>query len=147
MENQERVGDARRELHMRSSDAVEYHIRPCSLGGWRPRRARRPSRAIESQKVAGRAYQRPPPSGDGRPGTGYNDVQIHTTWGSPMRVQFRFWKSLSTWHTIFQTAADFASQLPPNRLINISHTTDGGAGVVTVWYWADDEPATTRTDE
>jgi hypothetical protein len=64
-----------------------------------------------------------------------------------MRVQFKFWKSsFSTWNTIFQTAAEFASQLPPDRLINISHTTDEHAGVVTVWYWADDEPATTGTD-
>ena len=64
-----------------------------------------------------------------------------------MRVKFRFWKSsFDTWNAMFQDAADFASQLPPDRLINISHSSDSNRGVVTVWYWADDETATTRTD-
>jgi hypothetical protein len=59
-----------------------------------------------------------------------------------MQVKFRFWKSgFSAWEDMFQDAANFASQLPKDRLINISHTGDEGTGVVAVWYWADDEPA------
>jgi hypothetical protein len=59
-----------------------------------------------------------------------------------MQVKFQFWtSSLSSWRDMFQTAADFAKQLPPGRLINISHSSDRHVGVVTVWYWADDEPA------
>ena len=38
---------------------------------------------------------------------------------------------------LFQEAADFASSLPPERLINISNGYDT-EGVVTVWYWGDD---------
>jgi hypothetical protein len=64
-----------------------------------------------------------------------------------MRVKFKFFKSgFSTWDMMFQEAADFASQLPKDRLINISHSADGNVGVVTVWYWGDGEPATEETD-
>jgi hypothetical protein len=58
-----------------------------------------------------------------------------------MQVKFQFWSSsLTPWHEMFQAAADFANELPPNRLINISHSSDQNRGVVTVWYWGDDEP-------
>jgi hypothetical protein len=42
--------------------------------------------------------------------------------GSLMRVQFRFCKSYSSWDKISQAAANFASQLPPDRLINTFRT-------------------------
>jgi hypothetical protein len=62
-----------------------------------------------------------------------------------MQVTFRFFKSnISSWTTMFQEAADFASQIPKDRLINISHSADANQGVVCVWYWADDEPRTDR---
>jgi hypothetical protein len=57
-----------------------------------------------------------------------------------MQVKFRFFRGYSSWATLFQAAADFASQLPKDRLINISHSADRNQGVVTVWYWADDDP-------
>jgi hypothetical protein len=52
-----------------------------------------------------------------------------------MQVKFRFWKSgFSVWQDMFQEAANFASQLGRDRLINISHSGDEGMGVVAVWY-------------
>jgi hypothetical protein len=62
-----------------------------------------------------------------------------------MRVQFRvfegparsFWGK-SAWNDLFQQAAEFASAIGPERLINISHTFQGpNTGGVTVWYWSE----------
>lgn len=55
-----------------------------------------------------------------------------------LTVRFQtFRSSIKSWDTLFQEAADFASQFPPERLISISNAYHG-EGVVTVWYWADD---------
>ena len=57
-----------------------------------------------------------------------------------MRVEFRYFKggNFTTWEALFQEAADFASALDPQRLINISHDTDHfNNSTVTVWYWAE----------
>ena len=51
-------------------------------------------------------------------------------------VQFRIFKSsINSWEKLFSDAADFANQLPPEALINISHSADNHQGVVTVWFW------------
>jgi hypothetical protein len=66
-----------------------------------------------------------------------------------MQVKFQVWKSgIQSWETMFRNAANFASQLPKDRLINISHSSERGIGVVAVWYWDDDhdQPAGARTD-
>lgn len=53
-----------------------------------------------------------------------------------MKVQFEVFRgTLISWHSLFEQAAEFASQLPPERLITISHSSDHNDGVVTVWYW------------
>ena len=53
-----------------------------------------------------------------------------------MRVSFRVFRGrLVTWQTLFSDAADFASEIGPDRLITISHSADEADGVVTVWYW------------
>jgi hypothetical protein len=57
-----------------------------------------------------------------------------------MRVEYRFFKggSFSTWQALFDEAATFASTIPPERLIGISHDTDHyNNSTVTVWYWAE----------
>ena len=55
-----------------------------------------------------------------------------------MRVRFEVFRSaLSTWNTLFEQAAEFASNIPPDRLITISHSADNSEGVVTVWYWSE----------
>lgn len=65
-----------------------------------------------------------------------------------MRVRFKFFRSgLSTWKSLFHDAAEFASQLPPERVISISHSADGGIGVVTVWYWGEKSASDTPEDE
>ena len=51
-------------------------------------------------------------------------------------VHFRiFQNAFVAWDALFQQAADFASELGPDRLINISHSEYNRNGVVTVWYW------------
>lgn len=59
-----------------------------------------------------------------------------------MRVYFEVFRSgLISWQELFQQAADFASQVGAARLISIGHSEDQNSGVVTVWYWGDEEPA------
>lgn len=53
-----------------------------------------------------------------------------------MNVQFKIFKgTFSSWNTLFSKASEFASQLGPEKLINISHSCTHSDGVVTVWYW------------
>ena len=57
-------------------------------------------------------------------------------------VRYRMFRgTLATWEALFQEAAEYASTLRPEELINISHSEDGNDGVVAVWYWthAEDE--------
>ena len=57
-----------------------------------------------------------------------------------MRVRFRVFRaSFSSWETLFQEAAGFASRIPRERLISISHSEDSNEGVVTVWYWGEED--------
>ncbi|MBN1442203.1 MAG: hypothetical protein JXA90_05805 [Planctomycetes bacterium] len=59
-----------------------------------------------------------------------------------MRAAFRMFRgTFSTWESLFEEAAAFASTLDPGRLINISHSEDHSDGVVTVWFWEDEDPA------
>ena len=54
-----------------------------------------------------------------------------------MRVQFKVFRGMTkSWNDLFQQAADFATSIGPDRVINISHSEDRNEGVVTVWYWA-----------
>ena len=47
--------------------------------------------------------------------------------------------TLATWETLFAEAAQFATEIGPERVLNLSHSADRGDGVVTVWYWTTDE--------
>ena len=44
-----------------------------------------------------------------------------------------------------QAAAEFASTLRPEQLINISHVLDGHIHIVTVWYWRDEKTVDPKT--
>jgi len=56
-----------------------------------------------------------------------------------MRVEFKeFRASFKTWKDLFSEAAEFATTLDPQRLINISHSGEG-EGLVCVWYWQEVE--------
>ena len=53
-----------------------------------------------------------------------------------MRAEFRVFRAtFASWATLFGEAAQFATQIGPERLISISHSADGADGIVTVWYW------------
>ncbi len=57
-----------------------------------------------------------------------------------MNVRFRVFQSgSSSWESLFDEAAKFASEIGPQRLINISQSEGREGwianGVVTVWYW------------
>ena len=57
-----------------------------------------------------------------------------------MRVRFKVFTGVFTsWHSLFKQAAAFATAIGPERLIDISHSADHQHGVVTVWYWDDEE--------
>jgi hypothetical protein len=52
------------------------------------------------------------------------------------RMTFKIFRSsFITWEELFGQAAEFANQIGPERVISISHSSDQGNGVVTVWYW------------
>ncbi len=56
--------------------------------------------------------------------------------GETMRVACQHFKgTLKTWGQLFEEAAEFASEIGPERLISISHSADQSRGVVAVWYW------------
>jgi hypothetical protein len=56
-----------------------------------------------------------------------------------MRVRFKIFRGMfSSWESLMGEAADFASDIPPERLISISHSEDKNEGVITVWYWSAD---------
>jgi hypothetical protein len=59
-----------------------------------------------------------------------------------MAVRFEVFRSsmFDTWEVLFAQAADYASKLGPHRLVGISHSQEGSAGVVTVWYWSEEPP-------
>ena len=49
--------------------------------------------------------------------------------------------TFATWETLFSEAAEFATELGPERVISISHSEDDDDGVVAVWYWTDETEA------
>jgi hypothetical protein len=64
-----------------------------------------------------------------------------------VNVHYRIFRAtLCTWDELFEEAAAFASALGFEKVINISHSADGGNGTVVVWYWhaeGDPEPNAT----
>jgi len=52
------------------------------------------------------------------------------------RMAFKVFRgTFASWESLFQQAADFATEVGPERVLNISHSEDDSDGVVTVWYW------------
>ena len=53
-----------------------------------------------------------------------------------MRVQFKTFESqFLTRQKMLQKAAEFATQMGPERLINVTHSEDNHESFITVWYW------------
>jgi hypothetical protein len=58
------------------------------------------------------------------------------------RVAFEMFRgTFESWESLFQKAAEFATEIGRDRLIGISHSEDDDDGVVTVWYWSKDPGA------
>ena len=50
-------------------------------------------------------------------------------------VKYKMFRGImATWNKLFDQAAVFASSVPPENLIGISHSADSSDGVVIVWY-------------
>ncbi len=57
--------------------------------------------------------------------------------GPQWKLKFRIFRgTMATWEELFARAAYFASEIGPERVLNISHSADDCDGVVTVWYWS-----------
>ena len=61
-----------------------------------------------------------------------------------MQVKYKvFQSSTRSWESLFDEAAAFGSEVGRDRLIGISHSEGrhdwGGNGVITVWYWSDEQ--------
>lgn len=58
-----------------------------------------------------------------------------------MQVAFRVFRSKGFSDTQVEStakeAAEFASSLGPEKLVNVSHVLDGHIHILTVWYWED----------
>ena len=60
------------------------------------------------------------------------------------RLAYKYFRgTLATWDDLFDQAAQFATEIGPERVVGIPHSADRGDGVVTVWYWteADQTPS------
>ncbi len=56
-----------------------------------------------------------------------------------MAVHFKMFKSsFQSWNSLFQQAAEFATNVGRERLIGISHSCGETESVVTVWFWEED---------
>jgi hypothetical protein len=55
-----------------------------------------------------------------------------------MKVKFKTFRGIFCgWEKLNADAAEFATVIGKDRVINISHSQDYFEGVVTVWYWSD----------
>ena len=55
-----------------------------------------------------------------------------------MKVKYQVFRgTFTSWKTLFSQAAEFATEIGKDKLINISHSENQIEGVVTVWYWSD----------
>ena len=53
------------------------------------------------------------------------------------RAEYRLFRgTLASWDELFLQAAEFATQIGPERLITISHSEDRDDGVIAVWFWS-----------
>lgn len=59
------------------------------------------------------------------------------------KLHYRVFRSTWTsWDGLFCQATEFANEIGPERVVNISHSEDRGDGVVTVWYWQNESTKT-----
>jgi hypothetical protein len=53
-----------------------------------------------------------------------------------MKVKCEIFKSsMQSWQSLCEDAAEFATEIGRERLINLSVSEDANQGVIVVWYW------------
>ncbi|MGE3465660.1 MAG: hypothetical protein AB7J13_01900 [Pyrinomonadaceae bacterium] len=63
-------------------------------------------------------------------------------------VKFKsFSSSFDVWEGLFGDAAEFATMIGRERVISISHSADNLNGVVTVWYWTNEDSVAPRSGQ
>jgi hypothetical protein len=66
--------------------------------------------------------------------------------GAKWKLSYRMFRgTLATWDELFTKAAYCATEIGPERVLNISHSVDDGDGVVTIWYWENESESTPDT--
>jgi hypothetical protein len=56
------------------------------------------------------------------------------------RMAYRTFRgTFATWEDLFAEAAQFATEIGSERVLNISHSADHSEGVVTVWNWTTED--------
>jgi len=56
------------------------------------------------------------------------------------RMAYRVFRgTFATWESLFAEAAQFATEIGPERVVSFSHSEDRSDGVVTVWYWTTED--------
>jgi hypothetical protein len=68
---------------------------------------------------------------DGSPAPPENQTPATPKWQVAYR---KFRGTFATWDDLFGEAIAFANEVGPDRIVNISHSSDRGDGVVVVWY-------------
>lgn len=54
------------------------------------------------------------------------------------KVEFKMFRgTFTSWERLLNDAAQFATQLGPERIISISQSEDHSDGLVVVWYWSE----------
>jgi hypothetical protein len=54
----------------------------------------------------------------------------------PWRLAFQVFRGTwISWQNLFAQAAQWATEIGPERVVGISHSSDSNDGIVTVWYW------------
>ena len=54
-----------------------------------------------------------------------------------MKVRYEiFTATFKSWEKMHAEVSEFATGIGQDNLINITKSSDGGTGVITVWYWS-----------
>ena len=68
------------------------------------------------------------------------EIEADTTKAQKWVMAHRTFRgTFTTWNDLFSEAAEFATELGPERVVSISHSADSSDGVVVVWYWATED--------
>lgn len=55
------------------------------------------------------------------------------------KLKFKVFQSgYESWDSLFSQACEFANNVGRENVLNISHSCHNSDGVVTVWYWEDE---------